>query len=345
MSTDNRKNSHYRSRSTKKSSSELQTTPKRSPAIDVNLWEGQNVIMSKALVNSIHGLDLNGKRAVGLAMSQIGGNTGMTLDANQCWCVDIQAQDFSKVFDVELNEAYRQMQRGVSELLGAVVSLRSRDNVTNQIKIEKMPWMQHIEYLEGQGKVKLKFNLLLTPHISRLVAESGGGYALYKITQAGRLRSAYAWRLFELFSQFRDTGWMSIGIDDLHERLDTSPSMRKNFGQFKLYCLNVMIQELRDKCKIDVTYEPTKEGRRFTKIKFKFRDDQEFVLAKRVEALRALVTPTAMAAEHLINGKSIWHADNLQYNPLAKQYIQEDDLEETLEAPVQEPDPFDDIEF
>lgn len=303
----------------KKKSTDLTTLSKRPAALDINLWEGENVIMSKALVNGIQRLELNEKRVTGLAMAQIEQKKSAYLDEKGSWCVEINAEDFSRTFGVSPNEAYKEMQRGADGIVETVVTLRSIDKATGRLKTEKMPWMQHIKYVDGQGKVNLKFNYLLTEHITRFVSDAGGGYALYKITQAGRLRSVYAWRLFEMFSQFRDTGWMSIGIDELHERLETAPSMRKNFGQFKLYCLNVMIQELRDKCKIDVKYEAVKEGRRYTKIKFTFRDDPEFVAQMKVAALQppeSTRSPAESSHPDYQDDQSIWHADNLHKNPM-----------------------------
>lgn len=304
----------------KKSSANLVVQAKRPKVLDINLWEGENVIMSKALVNGIHRLELNGKRMAGLAMAQIEQKKHACLDGKGSWSIDVYAKDFSHTFHVNPDKVYHDMLKGVNELLKTVVTLSYIDKPTGELKTEKMPWMRKIEYIAGQGKVSLKFNDLLTEHITRFVSDAGGGYALYKITQAGRLRSVYAWRLFEMFSQFRDTGWMAIGIDELHERLETTPSMRKNFGQFKLYCLNVMIQELRDKCKIDVKYEAVKEGRRYTKIKFTFRDDPEFVAKMKVAALQPTEAPSATTDESdhsdYQDDQSIWHADNLHKNPM-----------------------------
>jgi plasmid replication initiation protein len=305
---------------TKKSATNLVVQAKRPKALDLNLWEGRNVIMSKALVNGIHCLELNEKRVTGLAMAQIEQKHNAYLDNKGSWCVEINAENFARTFGLERNETYRQMLRGVDGLVEKIVTLRSTDKETGALKTEKMPWMKHIEYTDGQAKISLKFNDELTEHITRFVGEAGSSYTLYKITQAGRLRSVYAWRLFEMLSQFRDTGWMSISVDDFHELLETPKSMRKNFANFKLLYLNNMVQELRDKCKIDVKYEAVKEGRRYTKIKFTFRDDPDFVARMKVAALQPPeATPAApVESSHpdYQDDQSIWHADNLHKNPL-----------------------------
>lgn len=307
-------------RQPKKASTDLVVSTKRPHALDLNLWEGYNVIMSKAMVNGIHRLELNGKRVTGLAMAQIEQKSNAYLDERGCWSVDLYSESFANTFKVAQNDAYRDMNKGIDDLLKAEVTLKYIDKSTGRLKTEIMPWMQKVEYIDGQGKISLKFNSLLTNHITRFVQETGGGYALYKITQAGRLRSVHAWRLFEMLAQYRDTGWMAVNVDELHERIETAESLRANFAKFKLYCLNVMIKELRDKCKLDVKYEAVKEGRRYTKIKFTFRDDPEFVAQMKVAALQPPEATPAAPAESshpdYQDDQSIWHADNLHKNPM-----------------------------
>ncbi len=295
---------------------DLVVRSKRPAAMSLDLWQGDNVIMSNALVTSIHRLDMNGKRVVGLALSKIEQQKSAYLNETGEWCVELSSANFAETFQLEGSDVYLSMQRGVNELMHAHATMTTLDKETKRQKVVKMNWTSWSAYVEGQGKIKLAFSQHLTPHITRFVQESGGGYSLYKITQAGRLRSVYAWRLLEMFSSFRDTGWMSIDIDELHERLETAPSMRTNFGQFKLYCLNVVVQELREKCHLDVKFEATKEGRRYTKIKFSFRDDPEFVASiKMVENLPTEKTKTVAGdTSNDANTQSIWHASNLKNN-------------------------------
>jgi plasmid replication initiation protein len=318
MNTSTKKSTTRRQSKKPPSDTVLQT--KRPKALDLNLWEGYNVIMSKAMVNGIHRLELNGKRVTCMAMAQIEQKNNAYLDEMGCWSVDLYSESFANTFKIAENDAYRDMDRGVHDLLKTEVTMHYIDKPTGQLKTEIMPWVQKIEYINGQGKISLKFNALLTNHITRFVQEAGGGYALYKITQAGRLRSVHAWRLFEMLAQYRDTGWMAVSVDELHQRIETAKSLRTNFAKFKLYCLDVMIKELRDKCKIDVKYEAVKEGRRYTKIKFTFRDDPEFVAQMKVAALQPpVVTPTApieSSHDDYQDDQSIWHAENLHKNPM-----------------------------
>lgn len=264
-------------------------------AMDLNLWNGDNVIMSNSLVNGIHRLELNGKRLTALAMSQVENKKNFKI-AHDSITVEIHAADFAEVFSLEKSDVYAPMKRGANELIKSHVSLDLKDHENNVIGFKKIPWTQSIEYFEEEGKIKIDFNRLLTPHITRLVEQQKiSGYTLYKISQAGKLKSVYSWRLFELFSQFRDTGWMTISVEELQNRLEAIQSMRSNFGRFKMYCLAPALLELREKCKLDVVMNATKEGRKYTKIKFTFKDEKPSEVSEKAQ-----------------EDQSIWKADRLE---------------------------------
>ena len=268
---------------------------KPNQAMDLNSWSGDNVIMSNSLVNGIHRLELNGKRVTALAMSQVENKKNFKMNADSI-CVEMYATEFSKIFNLEKSDVYVSMKRGANELIKSHVSLDLKDAQNNIIGFKKLPWTQSIEYFENEGKIKVEFNRLLTPHITRLIEQQKySGYTLYKIEQAGKLKSVYAWRLFELFSQYRDTGWMIVSVDELQNRLEATPSMIENFAKFKNNCLAPALLELREKCKLDVVMNATKEGRKYTKIKFTFKDKKPSEVSEKAQ-----------------EDQSIWKADRLE---------------------------------
>ncbi|MDI9331181.1 MAG: replication initiation protein [Alphaproteobacteria bacterium] len=241
-------------------------------AIDLNLWEGDNVIMSKALVNGIHEVELNGKRVLALAMSKVEQKLAK-LNSDNALELEIQADEFSKIFGIEKQETYKAMLRGLKEVAGASVTLYSVHKETLSLQVEKMPWVKSIRYIEGNGKLRVIFNDMLTPHITRFVDNKTGGYTIYKIQQAGKLKSVYAWRLFELIMQFRDTGWYTTEIENLATQLEVPTSVASSFTRFKKYCLEPALKELREKCNIEIEYTATKSGKKFSRIEFKFKDN------------------------------------------------------------------------
>jgi plasmid replication initiation protein len=269
--------------------------PKQEQAMNLNSWSGDNVIMSNSLVNGIHRLELNGKRVTALAMSQVENKKNFKMNADSI-SVEMYATEFSKIFNLEKSDVYISMKRGANELLKSHVSLDLKDTQNNIIGLKKINWTQSIEYFENEGRIKVEFNRLLTPHITRLIEQQKySGYTLYKIEQAGKLKSVYAWRLFELFSQFRDTGWMIVSVDELQNRLEATSSMIGNFAKFKNNCLAPALLELREKCKLNVVMNATKEGRKYTKIKFTFKDEKPTEVNDKAQ-----------------EDQSIWKADRLE---------------------------------
>jgi plasmid replication initiation protein len=268
---------------------------KKPKAMDLNLWEGDNVIMSKALTTGIHRLDLNGKRIAALAMSQIKQEKTAEM-VDQSYCVEISASNYAKIFNLKKSDVYLSMQRGVRDLMKSYVRLNLKETDAKFDKVE-IPWVQMVGYAEKEGKVRVEFNRLLTPHITRFINQENGGYALYKIEQAGKLKSVYAWRLFEMISQYRDTGWMTISVDELHRVLEPAKSLRENFGKFRLYCLAPAVLELKEKSKLLVSVEYEQTGRKVTRVKFTFKDDPDYV--KEVKAKQEAKSEQKTNAPHV----------------------------------------------
>ncbi len=266
-------------------------------AMDLNLWEGDNVIMSKSLTTGIHRLDINGKRIAALAMSQIKQEKSAEMVENS-YCVELSASNYAKIFNLKKSDVYLSMKRGVRDLMTSYVrlNLKETDAKFNQVE---MPWVQRICYADKEGKVRIEFNRLLTPHITRFINQENGGYALYKIEQAGKLRSVYAWRLFEMISQYRDTGWMTISVDELQRVLEPPKSMRENFGKLRLYCLAPAVLELQEKCKLMVSMEYEQTGRKITKVKFTFKDDPNYV-----KEIKAKQEPKTEQEKNIISDNS-----------------------------------------
>ncbi len=94
----------------------LPVLEQKSSALDINLWDGYNVVMSRAMTSGIHNLDLNGKRIVALALCQIEQKKNAILH-NGSWSIEINANDFVNVFGLDKTNVYKDMQSGVNNLV------------------------------------------------------------------------------------------------------------------------------------------------------------------------------------------------------------------------------------
>ncbi|MDR0777337.1 MAG: replication initiation protein [Azonexus sp.] len=258
-------------------------------AIDVTRWDGGSVIMSNALSAGVHRLNLEGKQSLCLAMAQIDAGKATT-DDRGALCVEFIAQEFHEYYPVSEHHVYERMKDGVDNILKAKVSFMDGNEKVH------WPWVMEARYIDGEGRIAIEFNPKLTPHITREMSKMGG-YTLYKLKAVSPL-SFYPWKIYEILSQYRSTGWHEMELDDLHERLGTPPTYRKDFFKFKEKVLNNAAKELLEKSKVALTFEAIRTyGRRYKKIKFTFQD----VFTAQEEAEKAIKQAQTQAIQPINN--------------------------------------------
>jgi plasmid replication initiation protein len=265
-------------------------TTNKPAAIDITRWEGGSVILSNAINRGAHGLNHDGKRALFLAITKIDEGKATTNERGAI-CVEFHAEDFANYYPVHESNIYEKMADGVDNIRRANVSFFDGE------KKVCLPWVQIAEYWDGEGRITVNFNPLLSPHITRALAKFGG-YTLFKLKPAGPL-SNHAMRIYAILNQYKSTGWVELEMDDLHQRLETPASLLKDFQQFKRKLLDGVVDELREKSKVHLTCEPIRtHGRRYKKIKFKFHDIRQPTAAEKkaeaatAEAIKKAATPT-----------------------------------------------------
>lgn len=107
-----------------------------------------------------------------------------------------------------------------------------------------------------------------SPDMSHLTALSDK-FTEYRIGQVANLRSTYAVRLFEWCIQFSDTGWMRIPLGELARRLDISYA---RYADIRRYVIEPAVIELRLKSNLEIQWEPVKDGRKVSAIRFTFTE-------------------------------------------------------------------------
>lgn len=90
------------------------------------------------------------------------------------------------------------------------------------------------------------------------------------------LPSKYAKRMYEMLSQFKDTGMMQITVEELKKRLglidlETGKERYKDFAWFKRYVLDIAQKELAEHTDISSTYTAKKTGKKYTHLEFQIK--------------------------------------------------------------------------
>ena len=128
-----------------------------------------------------------------------------------------------------------------------------------------------IRYKPKDG-LRIQFNHNMRPFLLDIY-ESRKGYTRIGLKQIFQLSSAYAIRLLELMLQYRGTMQgkkivRHIEVDDLRFLLNVDEAKYKLMAEFKRRVLDAPIREINQRTQYQLSYEPTKTGRKITGFTF-----------------------------------------------------------------------------
>lgn len=225
------------------------------------------VNMSNVLATAAHRLSLAEKRVISFAIATLdvfqhngGTETGM---------VKLSAHKYAEQFGVAPDTAYDQLQACAESIITKQVWWY--EEAKRGPKKVQINWLSKAEYYKGEGTVSLWF----TPHIAPHLLQFKGQFTTYQLAQASALRSVYSWRLLELLSQYRKTGWRQIELDEFHHAMETPDSYRANFKDCRCWVIKPAVKELQDKDGWLIDWTPIKTGRKVTALRFEFKRDPQ----------------------------------------------------------------------
>lgn len=225
------------------------------------------VNMSNALTSAAQRLSLAEKRVISFAIANLdvfqrngGTETGM---------VKLSAHKYADQFGVDANTAYDQLQACAESIITKQVWWW--EEAKRGPKKVQINWLSKAEYYKGEGTVSLWFTSHIAPHLLQFK----GQFTTYQLAQASALRSVYSWRLLELLSQYRKTGWRQIELDEFHHAMETSVTARGNFKDCRMRVIEPAVKELCEKDGWLIDWTPIKTGRKVTALRFKFERDPQ----------------------------------------------------------------------
>lgn len=221
-----------------------------------------HVNMSNALVRAAHGLTLAEKRVISVCIAKM---DSVRPDSGR-YQFRLAAQEFAETFEVDFDTAYEQM-RFAGDHLMKRIARSFEDGRRGRIE-RKWVWVSGVVYHHGEGWMELGFSPEMTPHLSLLRQQ----FTSYKLKQATALRSIYAWRLFELLMQFKNTGVLHIDIDEFLHAMEAPESAVRDFAQLRKRIIEPAVAELKAKDGMEIDWTPKKQGgRKITGLEFVFQ--------------------------------------------------------------------------
>lgn len=179
----------------------------------------------------------------------------------------ITVEDFAETYKVsDRSTAYSALKEATERLYGR--DIRTYDNLGR--RHGRFRWVQSIEYHDGQGYVELVFTQHVAPYITLLHKK----FTTYILRQISTVNSIYSIRLFELLMQFKRTGIVVIGVEELKLLFELEGKYDR-FANLKVRVIEPAVQELRVKANLDISWEAMRRNRRVETLRFTFHENPQ----------------------------------------------------------------------
>jgi plasmid replication initiation protein len=234
--------------------------------------EDRHVTMHNALARGCHSLNLSQKRVISMALAKLDSNFSKTLTTNNEVQVRLSAKEFSEIFEIDTETAYKQISSASRSLLQRI--WRVTFTTPAGIEVLEGQWLSLCHYKKHSGIVEITFH----KRVSAALFELKGQFSSYKLKQASALRSIYAWRLFECLNSWKTTGVWRPTVDEFIFALEVPESCKKDFFNLKKRVIEPAVEELKIKQNLDINFQPQKLGRKLVGFEFKFREKEQQML-------------------------------------------------------------------
>lgn len=131
-------------------------------------------------------------------------------------------------------------------------------------------WINEATISKRSGFIKIKLHDVLKPYLLQLQKN----FTKYELIYTLAMRSLYSVRLYELLKSYQHWGQIVFETEELKKRLFAETY--ELFYDFKRYVLETATREINALTDLNITYTPTKTGRRFTEITFSVTRKEAF---------------------------------------------------------------------
>jgi plasmid replication initiation protein len=167
-------------------------------------------------------------------------------------------------------DQYREIAKSIANLGKAVVRIQgSKPRNFRQYNVFAMCGYE-------DGRLIANFHPDLKPHFLHLKEQ----FTAYKLLEYLSLPSLYSQKLYEMLKSWADQSEITIPIHELHEMLNLPESLRANFKDFRRRVLEKAHKDISEKTDLQYAWEPIKEGKAVTAIRFVFRRNEIVKLEK-----------------------------------------------------------------
>lgn len=179
--------------------------------------------------------------------------------------------EFEQILGSSSGSLYERMQAACNQLLGRVLEIRSGPD-----RRKRFTWMHDVEYLDREGRIKLRFHDNLKPVLLRLHER----FCQIPIRTVFQLRSGYAIRWLEMLYSRRHQGSFYLSVEELRDWLHIEPDeLNKPFNLWSR-AIDYPRKDLDGKSPLTFREEARKIGRTVIGWTFTVKDNKPKPVAK-----------------------------------------------------------------
>lgn len=221
----------------------------------------QMVYKSNSLVEAAYRLTVQEQRIVLACIGQVRRDEEVTDEV----LYSVTAANLASLSGMAVGDAYKELKDAALRLKRREVRLTQEPNGKGKKpKVMITGWVQTIFYIEGEGRVELRFTKDMLPYLTGLQRE----FTRYALSDVAKMTSAHAIRLYELLVQWPD-GHREVSVDDLRRWLqleDRYPLM----AELRRCVIEPAVEQINEYSPLALTWSPRKTGRKVTHLVFDY---------------------------------------------------------------------------
>lgn len=178
------------------------------------------------------------------------------------------AREYAEMCEISLMAAYSDIKEAADQLFERRVIFNLHD------RERKTRWIQTADYVDGEGRVELRFSKEILPLLGNLRSN----FTKYSLNAVARLSSPHAFRMYDLIARhrFKCNPTVQISIDEIRFclALDTAYPLYADLRKRVIEPALKMIDDLTD-IKIN-GFEPIRENRKIVAIEVAYEERLDF---------------------------------------------------------------------
>lgn len=218
------------------------------------------VVKSNHIIEASYRLSLIEQRIILSAISQVNRGSPVTDDV----LYSVAATDFARITGMSLGDSYKELKDAALRLKRREVRVTQEPDGKGKTKVMITGWVQTIIYVEGEGRIELRFSKDMLPYLTDLQRE----FTRYSLADVAKMSSVYGVRLYELLVQ-QPGGRREIALSDLRNWLQLE-GRYQSIKDLKLRVIEPAVEQINEHSPLAVRWDQRKTGRRVTHLVFTY---------------------------------------------------------------------------